>query len=42
MRRARGEIAKAKGVGKAAGEMVGEAEVVFEVVEGWGRWRICE
>ncbi len=30
----RGEIAKAKGVGKVAGEVVSEAEVMFSVVEG--------
>ena len=34
--RARGKIAKAKGGGKVAGEVVGEAEVMFRVVEGCG------
>jgi 3-hydroxymyristoyl/3-hydroxydecanoyl-(acyl carrier protein) dehydratase len=32
--RARGKIAKAKVVGKVAGEVVSEAEVMFRVVEG--------
>ena len=34
MARARGKIAKAKGVCKVAGEVVSEAEVMFSVVEG--------
>ena len=34
MGRARGKIAKAKGVCKVAGEVVSEAEVMFSVVEG--------
>ena len=35
--RARGKVAKAKGVCKVAGEVVSEAEVMFSVVEGQGR-----
>ena len=35
-RNSRGKIAKAKGVGKMAGEVVSEAEVMFRVVEGCG------
>jgi hypothetical protein len=33
--RARGKIARAKGVGKVAGEVVSEAEGMFGVVEGY-------